>query len=53
MEVKLQLVVYATMDIYESSRVMRKFWFRQTIPSTPQDIEDMHHIDLRGRRDGS
>ncbi|MBA0863282.1 hypothetical protein Goshw_018995 [Gossypium schwendimanii] len=52
-EVKLPLVVYATMEIYESNRVMRKFGFRQTIPSTTQDIEDMHHIDLRGRRDGN
>ncbi|MBA0562534.1 hypothetical protein Golob_007570 [Gossypium lobatum] len=52
-EVKLPLVVYAAMEIYESNRVMRKFGFRQTIPSTPQDIEDMHHIDLRGRRDGN
>ncbi|MBA0862269.1 hypothetical protein Goshw_006547 [Gossypium schwendimanii] len=25
--------------------------FRQTIPPVPQDIKDLHHIDLRGRMD--
>ncbi|MFQ6633657.1 hypothetical protein Gotur_010127 [Gossypium turneri] len=48
---KVSLVMYATVEIHESGRVLRQFSFRQLIPMTPQDIEDMHHVDLRGRTD--
>ncbi|KAH1091267.1 hypothetical protein J1N35_018524 [Gossypium stocksii] len=46
---KVPLIVYATIKMHESDKVMQQFGFRQTIPSSPQDIEDLHYIDLRGR----
>ncbi|KAH1082655.1 hypothetical protein J1N35_022416 [Gossypium stocksii] len=49
--VMMSLVVYATVEMHESDEVLRQFGFRQTIPSAPQDIEDLHHINLRRRTD--
>ncbi|MBA0703248.1 hypothetical protein Goari_022438, partial [Gossypium aridum] len=48
---RVSLVMYATVEIHESGRVLQQFSFRQLIPMTPQDIEDLHHVDLQGRTD--
>ncbi|KAK5772455.1 hypothetical protein PVK06_048744 [Gossypium arboreum] len=48
---KVPLVVYTTVEMHELDVVMQQFGFRQMIPPTPQDIEDLHHIDLRRRTD--
>ncbi|MBA0869622.1 hypothetical protein Goshw_000687, partial [Gossypium schwendimanii] len=45
--VKVPLVVYATINIHETDRVLQQFRFRQLIPMAPQDLDDLHHIDLR------
>ncbi|MFQ6657816.1 hypothetical protein Gotur_027332 [Gossypium turneri] len=45
------LIVYAKVEIYESDRVMRQFEFRQTILPSPQYIEPLYKVDLRGRID--
>ncbi|MBA0618437.1 hypothetical protein Godav_027788 [Gossypium davidsonii] len=47
--VKVSLVVYATVEMHESDEELRQLGFRQTIPPAPQDIEDLQHINLRGR----
>ncbi|MFQ6636096.1 hypothetical protein Gotur_014116 [Gossypium turneri] len=41
----LSLVVYAMVEMYAM------VGFRQTILPVPQDIKDLHHIDLQGRMD--
>ncbi|MBA0568128.1 hypothetical protein Golob_005641, partial [Gossypium lobatum] len=47
--VNVSLVVHAIVEIHESDRVLQQFGFRQSISLTPQDTEDLHHIDLLGR----
>ncbi|KAH1120744.1 hypothetical protein J1N35_003904 [Gossypium stocksii] len=47
--VKVPLIVFATVEIHESNRVMRQFGCMQRIPSSPQKLDDLHNIDLRGR----
>ncbi|KAH1082424.1 hypothetical protein J1N35_022185 [Gossypium stocksii] len=37
------------MEMHQFDRFMRQFEFKQMIPSTPQDIEDLYNIDLWGR----
>ncbi|MBA0630440.1 hypothetical protein Godav_002540, partial [Gossypium davidsonii] len=49
--VNMPLVVYATVEIHESDRVLGQFGFRQSILPEPQDIEILHHIDLRRSTD--
>ncbi|MBA0786085.1 hypothetical protein Gotri_025125 [Gossypium trilobum] len=45
--VKVPLVVYATVQMHETDRVLRQFGFQQSISMTPQDLDDLHSIDLR------
>ncbi|MBA0876805.1 hypothetical protein Goshw_003091, partial [Gossypium schwendimanii] len=40
---------YKDPTIKNASR--RNSWFRQSIPMAPQDLDDLHLIDLRGRPD--
>ncbi|PPS12730.1 hypothetical protein GOBAR_AA07909 [Gossypium barbadense] len=40
--VKLPLIVYAMVEMDESTGVVRQFGFRQTIPLSPQDIEALY-----------
>ncbi|MBA0705782.1 hypothetical protein Golax_017943, partial [Gossypium laxum] len=47
--VKVSLVVYVTVEMHESNRVLQQFGFRQSIPVAPQYLDDLHHIDLRER----
>ncbi|MBA0879270.1 hypothetical protein Goshw_014983 [Gossypium schwendimanii] len=49
--VKVPLIVFATMEMHKSDRVMRQFGFRQTFLSSPQDIRALHKVDLWGRTD--
>ncbi|KAK5771757.1 hypothetical protein PVK06_047999 [Gossypium arboreum] len=48
---KVPLIVYAKVEVHESDRGMRQFEFRQTILPSPQDIELLYKVDLRGRID--
>ncbi|MBA0634327.1 hypothetical protein Godav_024499 [Gossypium davidsonii] len=45
--VKNPLVVYAIVEMHETNRVLRKLGFRQVIPVAPQDLDDLHPINLR------
>ncbi|MBA0741946.1 hypothetical protein Gogos_015063, partial [Gossypium gossypioides] len=44
---KVSLVVYATIEMHETDRVLRQFEFQQSILVAPQDLDDLHPIDLR------
>ncbi|KAH1098128.1 hypothetical protein J1N35_015049 [Gossypium stocksii] len=44
--VKVPLVVYAIVEMHEIDRVLQQFRFRQSIPVAPQDLDDLHFIDL-------
>ncbi|MFQ6661469.1 hypothetical protein Gotur_029619 [Gossypium turneri] len=46
---KVPLVVYATMEMHESDRVLWQFGFRQSVLVEPQKLDDLHPIDLRRR----
>ncbi|MBA0610157.1 hypothetical protein Godav_011040 [Gossypium davidsonii] len=46
-DVKVSLVVYATMEMHKSDQVMRQFGWRQNILPPLQDIEALHKFDLR------
>ncbi|MBA0843204.1 hypothetical protein Goarm_000415 [Gossypium armourianum] len=48
---KVSLVVYVTIEMHELDRVLRQFEFKQSILVAPQDLDDLHPIDLRGRSD--
>ncbi|KAK5836139.1 hypothetical protein PVK06_011894 [Gossypium arboreum] len=50
---KMPLVVYVIVDLHESDRVLQQFGFKQPIPPAPQDIKDLHHINLWGRTDAN
>ncbi|MBA0880363.1 hypothetical protein Goshw_015503, partial [Gossypium schwendimanii] len=45
------LIVYATMEMHKTDRVMRQFGFRQTILPSPQYIEELHNVNLQGITD--
>ncbi|KAG8491108.1 hypothetical protein CXB51_014249 [Gossypium anomalum] len=47
--VNVSLVVYIILEMHESNRVMWQLRFRQSIPVVPQDLDDLHPIDLRRR----
>ncbi|KAG8472626.1 hypothetical protein CXB51_034310 [Gossypium anomalum] len=49
--IKVALIIFTTVEMHESDRVMHQFRFRQSILSSPQDIEELHKIELRGRTD--
>ncbi|KAK5785009.1 hypothetical protein PVK06_039550 [Gossypium arboreum] len=44
---KVPLVNYATIEMYQTDRVLRQFGFRQSIPEEPDVLDDQHKIDLR------
>ncbi|MBA0638793.1 hypothetical protein Godav_029108, partial [Gossypium davidsonii] len=44
----LQIIeMYATMEIHEADRVLQQFRFQQSIHVAPQELDDLHCIDLR------
>ncbi|MBA0568329.1 hypothetical protein Golob_005831 [Gossypium lobatum] len=43
------LIVYATMEMHESDRVIQQFGWRQKILQPPYDMEVLHKLDLRGK----
>ncbi|KAH1122942.1 hypothetical protein J1N35_006102 [Gossypium stocksii] len=45
--VKAPMVTYAIVEMHQSDRVLRQFGFRQSIPVTPEKLDDEHEIDLR------
>ncbi|KAH1090772.1 hypothetical protein J1N35_018029 [Gossypium stocksii] len=45
--VKVLLVNYATVKMYQTDRVLRQFRFRQPIPVAPEVLDDEHKINLR------
>ncbi|KAK5812929.1 hypothetical protein PVK06_028373 [Gossypium arboreum] len=45
--VKVPLVNYATVEMHQTNRVLQQFGFRQSIPITPEMLDDNHIIDLR------
>ncbi|MBA0776737.1 hypothetical protein Gotri_011694 [Gossypium trilobum] len=45
--VKVPLVVYATIEMHNTDRVLRKFGFRQSILVAHQKLNDLRRIDLR------
>ncbi|KAK5836149.1 hypothetical protein PVK06_011905 [Gossypium arboreum] len=51
--VKVPLVMYATVEMYESDRLLRRFRFCQSILMAPLDLNDLHLVDLRGKTDGN
>ncbi|MFQ6634315.1 hypothetical protein Gotur_010701 [Gossypium turneri] len=46
-QVKVALINYATVEMYQSDRVLRQFGYRQRIPVAPEVFDDHHKIDLR------
>ncbi|MBA0749331.1 hypothetical protein Gogos_003276 [Gossypium gossypioides] len=48
-DANVPFIVYATVEIHESDRVLRQFGWRQRIPSPPQDLKDLHKMDMRGK----
>ncbi|MBA0602460.1 hypothetical protein Gorai_002640, partial [Gossypium raimondii] len=46
---KVPLIVFATVKMHESNRVMRQFRCTQCIPLQPQELNDLHKIDMQGR----
>ncbi|MBA0628354.1 hypothetical protein Godav_023098 [Gossypium davidsonii] len=44
---KVPLVVYATVNMHEADRVLRQFGFQQLIFVTPQELDNLHRIDLQ------
>ncbi|MBA0786615.1 hypothetical protein Gotri_026961, partial [Gossypium trilobum] len=44
---QVPLVVYATIEMHEADRVLRQFRFQQSIHVAPQELDDLHRIDLR------
>ncbi|KAG8481434.1 hypothetical protein CXB51_026237 [Gossypium anomalum] len=49
--VKVLLIVFAMIEMHEFGQVMRQLRFRQSILSSPQDIKELHKVDLQGRTD--
>ncbi|KAK5833207.1 hypothetical protein PVK06_017024 [Gossypium arboreum] len=45
--VKVPLVNYPTVEMYQSDRVLRQFGFQQLIPVPPEVFDDEHKVDLR------
>ncbi|KAH1130111.1 hypothetical protein J1N35_001489 [Gossypium stocksii] len=45
--VKAPMITYAIVEMHQSDRVLRQFGFRQSIPMTPEKLDDEHDIDLR------
>ncbi|KAG8492204.1 hypothetical protein CXB51_009868 [Gossypium anomalum] len=45
--VKVLLVNYATVEMYQTDRVLWQFGFRQLIPEALEVLDDEHKIDLR------
>ncbi|MBA0810633.1 hypothetical protein Gohar_002605, partial [Gossypium harknessii] len=48
-DVNVPLIVYATMEMHESDRVIQQFGWRQKILPPPYDMEALHKLDLRGK----
>ncbi|KAH1083696.1 hypothetical protein J1N35_023457 [Gossypium stocksii] len=44
--VKAPMVTYAIVEMHQSDRVLRQFGFRQSIPVTPEKLDDEHEIDF-------
>lgn len=45
----MPLVVYATVEMHESDRVLRQFGWRQQILPSSQDMKELHKVDMRGK----
>lgn len=52
-QVNAPLIVFASAEMHESNRVMHQFGFWQSILLSPQDIKELHKVDLWGRTDKS
>ncbi|KAH1032166.1 hypothetical protein J1N35_044340 [Gossypium stocksii] len=48
-EPKVQLIVYVTVEMHKINRVLRWFGWRQQISLPPQDLKDLHKMDIRGK----
>ncbi|KAG8489008.1 hypothetical protein CXB51_016979 [Gossypium anomalum] len=44
---KVPLVNYAIVEMYQSDKVLRQFGFRKPIPVAPKVLDDEHEIDLQ------
>ncbi|KAH1039045.1 hypothetical protein J1N35_040788 [Gossypium stocksii] len=50
-DTKMPFIVYATMKMHESDRVIRQFGWRQKISSPSRDMEASHKLDLWKKTD--
>ncbi|MBA0803017.1 hypothetical protein Gohar_013269 [Gossypium harknessii] len=48
---KVPSVVYVTVEMHQSNRVLRQFEFWQSIPVAPEGLDDVHTTDLWGWTD--
>ncbi|KAG8486114.1 hypothetical protein CXB51_019457 [Gossypium anomalum] len=45
------LIVYATVEMHESDRVLQHFGWRQQIPPPLRNMDELHNVDLWGKND--
>ncbi|KAH1122401.1 hypothetical protein J1N35_005561 [Gossypium stocksii] len=47
--IKVPVVVFPTIEMHKSDHIMQQFGCTQHIPLPPQELDDLHNINLRGK----